>query len=72
MLTLWFRRIIGTLSCGIFDTLSLYKPLFFWFYGATYYGLVEMQGQEVAELPAGATFFSRGMFGLKIARKRFK
>jgi len=72
MMTLWFRRIIGFLSCAFFDALSFYPPLSFMFYGATYYGLIEVIGQDIAELPAGATFFSKGMFGLKIARKRFK
>ena len=73
-LSLWYRRIIGSFSCAIFDALSLSETLTWWMYGAgAYYGAPAPPAQaELGELPSGGTMFSVGLWALKIAVRRFK
>lgn len=79
MLGLWYRRITGIFSIAAFEVLSLFKPLSYWTFAASYVGSppvppppVGLPGARIGELPKGHSRFSFGAFTKIISRRRFR
>jgi len=68
MLGLWYKRIIGSLSAGVFDMLSHLEWTTSVMYGAHPSGVIAKA--DIGELPAGRSLFSTGLWGLKIIRRK--